>query len=393
MKISIPNKILLLLLLYITNWTNIQGQTPEENDDFVIASLLITSVGELPHQITGHAALRLQCDSLGLDRVFTFDNNVGGDLKKFYLEGGRGKIFENTYQDYVGYIKDEGRELTAYNLNLTLDEKIRLWEVLDSIKFLPERPFDICDSHCFSVISSAIDEAIYPNRVNWDLAALTWKSYSDIAKTSGGKENQWNHLLIMLALGNRGDEAAEGNKYIYPVAFAKNSDNFFIINVDGSQRPLSDKHEILIKAAKEDAPNRPSPSTAGLIFLLIVLGLTILQYFSRIKSIGIGLDIFILVITITGGLLIILVTYLPNHYGGNWNWPLIVFNPLAIFPILIFKSKPQALRIIWAIYAVILIAFAIFIGLIAPSISMFWRWIALGIAIRCIWHIYKVRLF
>lgn len=364
----------------------ITAQTISQDDDFVESSILITSVGKAPYQITGHAAIRMKCDSLGIDRVFTFDNNAGSNLKKLYYDGAVGKVFEWVYKDYENEIVPEGRQLTAMPLNLSLEENIRLWEVLDSVKFLPERPFDIVDSHCFSALSEILEESLIPAKVNFEEVASEYDSYSEIALGSGGDANPWNYMLIMLALGNKADEKGAGGKFIYPTTALATWDKFRITAPDGSWKPLfSSEPQVIIPARGVDKANQPVPTLLSLIILGVVTIVTGFQFAGRWNIAGKILDWILWTLVTAGGIFIVLITYMPHHYGGNWNWPLIVCNPIAWLPFAIFRQTK--IRIVfWILYAVILIWFAIFIGAIAPSIITAWRIIALALAVRCTWH-------
>lgn len=383
----------LMILVSITNVIKAQNSISVE-DDFVASSLVITSVGKHPYQITGHAAIRMRCDSLGLDKVFTFENNAGNNLKKLYYDGALGRLFEVEYEDYTQYIKDEGRELISLSLNLNLEENVRLWEVLDSVKLLPDRPFNITDSHCFSICAEILEESLAPSKINFNAVALEWDSYSQIAYHSGGNDNPWNYLLMMLALGSKADQNGVGGKFIYPTIIPPVYNKFRVYSSDGSWKPLfSNIPQVIIPATGTDKPNRPTPVTFSIIILGMVLIVTIYQVSGKLEIVGKILDGLVWVIVTGGGIFIAFITYMPHHYGSYWNWPLLVLNPIAWLPVVLLRRNRQALAVVWGIYAFILIVFAIFIGFVAPSIDAMWRILAVALAIRCLWHVADITYF
>lgn len=372
-------------MLFAFCCNHLEGETIslKEDDDLIKASLVVTGTGDMPYQISGHVAIRMESPRLGLDRMFTFDNNVS-NISKFFTQHLEGRVFENLSDEYLNIFFKEDREITSFTLNLNEDEKLRLWEVLDSMKMLPERPFNIIDSHCFSVAAEALDKAVAPAYINWNEQAQKWSSYSEIAKVSGGDNNPWNYLFIMLALGNKGDAKGDGAKFIYPTTFAQTFSDFEIMYPDGTTKPLILSNPLTINTRKNiDKAIYPTPFLASVIFLILVVLVTIMQYLGKWNLVGKSLDIAIWTLTIVGGIIILTITYSPHHYGGNWNWALIVFNPLAWLPIAVFRKNIKVYKTLWMFYAIILLLFAIFIGQIATHIDNSWRIVAFALAIRC----------
>lgn len=333
----------------------------------------------------------MECPLYGFDRVFSFANNGGNNISKLFVEGVRGNVKELEYEDYVRDFKEEGREIKAYPLNLSLDERARLWEVLDSLKVSPVRPFNIVDSHCFSVISEAVEIAVAPSKILWDEPPYQNNSYSENTFKSGGENYPWNYMMIMLTFGNMADESGSGRGFVYPTTFEFSYDKFRIVTNDSVSRPLiAGAPQILMEEKGNHAANRPTPVELSLIILGIVAVITTFQFLGKWRMPGKILDWTLWVIVTAGGLFILFITYAPIHYGGNWNWPLIVMNPIAWIPVAIFswtKNKAFNLKCIWIIYAVVLVLFAAFVRGISPSIDSSWRLFAIALAVRCVWHI------
>lgn len=385
-------KILVISLLILTKF-GVEAQTVALSDDpdFIKASLLIASPGFEPHEISGHAFIRLECPTHNLDRIFSFGNDAENWMKVFF-EGAKGKYYEFQYQGYVdNNYKKAGREVISYPLNLTLNEKARLWEVLDSLKTLPEKPFDIIDSHCFSEIMKSVDIALKPSGIDWSGYSLEKNSYFENTYLLENETSPWNVSFIIMPLGNLADKSGEGRTFVYPFYMPRIYKELQIVRADGSRRPLfSGEPEVLVPLGEEslERPVRPTPTEAALIVLGVVIAVCSLQLAFRWKWPGFALDTLLWILVTAGGLFIALVTYMPGHVGGSWNWPLVVLNPLAWIPILIWRREARKLRVVWAVYAAVLLLFAAAIPLVAPSMVAAWRILALALAIRCAYQYY-----
>lgn len=126
--------ILLSLFLALT----LQAQ--DEQKDSIEASLptdvyayfVVVTPGEKMTSVLGHAAVRMSCPSAGLDYCFTIKTPEIKDEALAMLFGHMriGVVPEETEafrQDYI----QEGRGITEYRLNLTLEETRQLWKLLD----------------------------------------------------------------------------------------------------------------------------------------------------------------------------------------------------------------------------------------------------------------------
>lgn len=375
-----------LLMLALCHLKSTATVALSRDPNFIKAQFIMVSPGLLPQQSSGHAAIRLECPTYGLDRVFTFENNSGESVLKLFFEGAKGRILEFDYDDFIEEYKPEQRQLTAYPLNFSIDEKARLWEVLDSMKTLPDQRFDVIDSHCFSVIAESLDKAVFPSKINWDEISIQSNSYGVNAALQAKNSAPWQLITLMLPLGTMADTKGNGQRdFVFPVLFEDTYDEFRIVSPDGRRRDLiRGTPEILLTGASElNRPVRPTPVETAMLVLLAVVIITGFQLAGKWKVAGRVLDIFLWTVVTLGGIFIAMVTYVPGHTGGNWNWPLLVLNPIAWIPVCICRKKPRALRVVWIIYGTGLVLFAGFITLISPSLHDAWRILAVALAVRC----------
>lgn len=387
--------IVFILMSFLCSLGSAKAQTVALSDDpnFIRASILIAEPGDMPYQVTGHAAIRMECAEHGFDRVFSFANDGANNIQKAYTVGALGGVLEHFTEDYLAEFRDEGREVKSYELNLSLNEKARLWEVLDEMKVEPLRDFNLVDSHCFSVMSETLEKAVFPASINWDEGKLQKDLiYGKVARISGGDEHRWNTLLINLALGSYGDTRGKGGQFVYPTIFEMEYEDFKIVEPGGESRSLiKGEPEVVLKASREDRGNRPTPVEAMTVLLLTVVTVTFAQYRGKWASGGRILDLVLWIAVTAGGVFIVFITYAPHHYGGSWNWPLVVMNPLAWVPVVLLRHRRRALRWVWMVYGAVLVVFAVGIGAVAPSVDAAWRILAVALAVRCWFKVLKGR--
>ena len=126
----------ILLSLFLT----LTLQAQDEQKDSTEASLptdvyayyVVVTPGNTVASMFGHAAIRMSCSSVGLDYCFTIKTPEIKDELFDILFGHlrMGLVPEETAMFRDDYTK-QGRGITEYQLNLTLDESRRLWQALD----------------------------------------------------------------------------------------------------------------------------------------------------------------------------------------------------------------------------------------------------------------------
>ena len=144
------NSIFLLLAFFTVVWAQEKVLTVAErnaaqgfNDtidrldpDFVTVSLCIadpTTYSQDALGTSGHAFLRLQCRTFGLDYCFTYEGERVNDNMYRYLSG-KTKMGMFRYQT-DGYLEDYrkwNRSVHEYRLNMPPEAEQRLWEIMDN---------------------------------------------------------------------------------------------------------------------------------------------------------------------------------------------------------------------------------------------------------------------
>ena len=87
---------------------------------FVTASLVIAEPLHALYSVFGHATLRMECPSFGLDYVFTFesDPNIGTFMTGIAGKA-KAKYIAVPTDTFINDTRREGRGLKQYKLNLT----------------------------------------------------------------------------------------------------------------------------------------------------------------------------------------------------------------------------------------------------------------------------------
>ena len=173
------SRLLTILLLFLSSTA--VGAQNEKNDSLetalptdVYAYYVVVAPGETISSILGHAAIRMVCPSAGLDYCFTIKTPEFKD-EFFDILFGKlrmGLVPEETVMFCDEYVK-QGRGITAYRLDLTLDEVRDLWQALDS----------------------QVARGLYwnVNYVDNGCTQVCFESLFDILNNRMGTE--WNHLI------------------------------------------------------------------------------------------------------------------------------------------------------------------------------------------------------
>lgn len=140
-----------------------------ENPNFIHAYILVSSEGESIQSAFGHVAIRMVCESKGLDYCFTFDTDFDRSslLTQFRRKAKAGFEAIPTAK-YINIYKKEGRGIASFEMNLTPKEKQKLWKFLDKqVANGLSWTFDYIEVNCVSMTLFAINSAIAPGEIHF----------------------------------------------------------------------------------------------------------------------------------------------------------------------------------------------------------------------------------
>lgn len=358
-----------------------------DSSDFITASLLIVQPDQ-NSMITyyGHAAMRLQCPSSHLDYCFSFDSFTSGNFWALITGADRTTLLPVATPDFIKQYSEKNRKVYEHELNLTLDEERRLWQLVD--RLVEQGPYLMtdflnhgCAGETASIITSVIDgNIVYPST----LQHMDNSQYEIIDRYMDNSE--WTKLMLSLFSGHDALRTLENNeeKLMLPSVLEMIWKETNIEEADGSVRPIfapkdmivydvadlsqGSKVENLKSGVWEQRIMGPESWTICLLVLVILLSIAELIN-KKVRVISKALDVLLMTIQTSIGLVLVallICSTLPTTAG--WNWNIIVFNPLPLLVWLVWKWKaPQAKQRMWVYAVYTLVTLLFFINMICHT--------------------------
>ena len=198
---------IILLLLGISMFANAQTKSATElsvaernaaqgfNDtidrlapDFVTVSLCVADPTDQSQDylgMTGHAFLRLQCPTFGLDYCFSYESEkIKGQLWDYLTGKLRMSMCAVPTDIYVEDYRIWKRAVHEYRINMPAEAEQRLWEQMDNHMMTErEMQMDLIKFGCTNTILRYVEKSLAPDRIEyrWPEKFLT-KSAMEIAE-------------------------------------------------------------------------------------------------------------------------------------------------------------------------------------------------------------------
>lgn len=291
-------------------------QQPAE--DFVIVSVCVATPGNEIYSSLGHACLRLQCPTHGLDYIYSYEaDDVRHNVLRFF--SGKLKMSVRTVptEEYVAQYVPEGRGVKEYVLNLPIRVKQRLWEQMDRRLGYSPIPYDYMNHGCAVSVLSWIEEAIGSD----SLVYAPWPGkYSRSRKEIGGDSivNEWNHICVCsFVTGEANNPDVENTrKVIVPTELIE-----VLQGASAFGSPLLTANcNVLLQPTRVVGPSKFPP----LLVALLVLSLALLNLRLRYT----WLRCVVLLPCIMLGMFVLYLVFFSDLPCTTWNWLVIPFCPL-----------------------------------------------------------------
>lgn len=328
--------------------------------DYITASLLVASPGFEVYSTAGHAALRLQCPSKNVDKCYEFASLVNFDTTLEFIKGTMDGRFMRLYtKDYLKRYRDEGRGITEMKLNLTPGEKVSLWRMADEqCDQNASWRFDYMVNDCSNMLtwlveSSLSDETIRFNDVNPDIAETYRKTFHTQHETS-----PWSELFWNIVMGTYGDEKTDFKGHIYPIFLIDTWQKATIVDKQGNGRPLSAGVKVLSESTREDCPVQPTPLAVMTALLLLAVAVSAVEYKKGYNTACRITDTLLFSVEFAVGLLITYLLVFSKQMATEWNWLVVVFNPLPLL-MWIFLRKKRIMRNVYRLFTIVLVAYGL----------------------------------
>jgi Domain of unknown function (DUF4105) len=199
--------VLFPILALSAHGQSIQG-LPKLTDTAQI-SLITYSPGPELYQAFGHSCIRIRDDSYGMDRMYNF-GVFDFETPNFYVKFARGDLlYQLTVtagaEEIQSVVASYGQGVTEVVLNLTLDQKQRLFEALE-VNLLPENRYyryDFILDNCSTRVRDAFEQTIGGPVSEPDIGKRTFRQMLD----PYFERTPWLQLGIYLLLGSKADRA------------------------------------------------------------------------------------------------------------------------------------------------------------------------------------------
>lgn len=320
---------LVMAVFFVAVWSRPAHAVLSPNAQF---SLLTATPGGELYSVFGHSALRVFDPETGIDEVYNY-GTFDFDTPNFYLKFIRGKLLYKlsvtTLDVFLVDYLNEGRGVSEQILNLSQDEKQRIYDFL-VVNRQPENAYYLYDffmDNCATRIRDIVDMHIKPD---WgeDPFPEYSRSFRDMLKPYlSGKP--WAQFGVDLALGLPADRHATPWQYMFL------PDEMFLAFDQarlGNGLPLVDQFEPVIEETfVKQKPFWITPVVAA--WILFALGLL-----SLLKS-GIARvfdKIFFSLLGLTG-IVILLLWLVSDHKALSANLNLLWALPTHLY--FIFRAN------------------------------------------------------
>ena len=242
--------------------------------DFVLVSLCVADPTDQSQDylgITGHAFLRLQCPTFGLDYCFSYESEkIKGQLWDYLTGKLKMGMFAIPTNEYVEDYRVWKRAVHEYRINMPADAEQRLWEQMDNHMLTEnDMQMDLLKFGCTNTILRYVEKALSPTQIkyNWPEKYRT-KSAMEIAEEH--VENYpWTLLGFRITAGRSLSQMqSPKQKIIFPTDLLEVWSTA-TINGEPMLRYVGDLVE-----AEPVVVEKPwfTPQLCGVLFLIIIAG-------------------------------------------------------------------------------------------------------------------------
>jgi hypothetical protein len=306
----------------------------QQTDDSVKVSLLTCSPGQEVYTLYGHTAIRYHDLRSGLDITFNygmFSFKQPNFIMRFALGKTDYELGIAPFPIFCEEYANEGRGITEQILNLTKEEKLKLFEALKK-NYEPENRtyrynffYDNCTTRARDMIMNCIS-----GKVNVPHNEINTTSYRDLTHEYNS-DHPWARFGNDMLLGLTADAATDyAQRQFLPVNLMNDFNHTTITSTDGTTRPLVSDISIAVQPGVQVIHKEfpLSPTQCSLVLLIIVIGVTI--YEKAKHKTAYYFDFVIMAVRgITGCL--ILFMFFSEHPTTSTNLLILLLNPIPIF--------------------------------------------------------------
>ena len=354
------NKRYLLFLFFIIQYSFGQANP----DDKIEVSILTVGVADESHSLYGHTAIRIKDEYRGTDDVYNygmFDFGTPNFILRFVKGDMQYFAGSYPYADFEENYRFENRSIYQQILRLPTDTKLLLIQALQEStngdeKFYTYKFIDRnCTTKVIDVLNDALQEEVIGQKNTTEL------TYREVLYPYA-ENHFFQRLGINIIFGTKVDSNAD--KIFLPFDLKNNLENTqyngeFLV---GATHTLFE--------AKRFAPNVWWDSIYTLLAFLLLIALINQNIVTRIYFVTVGLL----------GIFFITVGFYSFHKELQWNYNVLLFNPVYLFVVYFSWQKKRD-------------AFLWFNFIALASIAVYSFYILSKIQLKIVWPFIIIHIF
>lgn len=334
----------LLLLLFLPLTAQQKVSLSEQSE---ISILISGPSHDASFTLYGHAAIRIADPDNHIDFIFNygiFDFSSPNFIYRFAKGETDYKLGVTDFRNYLIEYQMRGSYVHQLELNLTTEEKNRIWDFL-LINYLPENRvyrynffFDNCATRLVTIVENNTE-----GKVVYNTDQQAEQTFRDLINYCT-REHHWLTFGCDLALGSPTDRTATPHEKMFLPEYLENMFRTAQIKTaDGNIRPLLKKTTTL---AEYDAElnNYPkelfTPQVCSWLIFALILAITGWEW-KKNRS-GKWLDCIIFLIYGIAGCVLFFISCISVHPCVYPNWSLLWLHPLHLLGAVLFIAKKTA---------------------------------------------------
>lgn len=353
----------IFLLGFFLTFVTLSAQTEDtdsidkDDPDFVQVSLLVAAPGDVLYSCVGHAFLHLKCPAYNLDYIFSYESeDVSQKMLTFFAGNLKMGMLSVPYSEYIDTYRKEGRGVLEYPLNMPIEAKRHLWQILDSkVSEGANLPYDYLERGCAQSTLQSLTEVLVDYNIKYAPFPEKYKQTRREFVDRNLPNFPWTRFALYAIVGTEADaDCTDLEKVVIPADLVELLQS---AKIDGKP-VITSSPKTLVPYQKPAQPGFFTPMLAACIMLLLA-ALVRIPEFKRYKVQAVKCPV--VVKTFRGVLLVpyllfsVFMTYLiacSSLPCTSWNWLLIPFNvlPFLAWHWRKYWARPFAIVIlIWAI--------------------------------------------
>lgn len=344
---------LLLLMLVVFMLIPLCGRAQEkattrdsvdrDAPDFVKVSLLMASPADVLYSCLGHACLRMQCPTFGLDNCYSYEGErVQDKVLTFFAGRLRMGMFSVKTDEFLAEYSKDNRGVVEYELNLPIATKRRMWQLLDQrVAEGAELPYDYLERGCAQSTLQVILEAASGEDVDFGEWPDKYNRTTREIVSNNLDNYPWTDFLLHAIVGTACDKDVTcQEKVLIPTDLVEVLQQ---LKID-DQAVITSQPVERVKDTQNIQPSILRPIHVGIAFLVLaVIGLF---------ACGRVIDGLLLAIQFVVSIVIAYLYGFSKLPNTEWTWLVVPFN---LLPFVLWRW-----RRLWSLgYASVLVLWAL----------------------------------